>query len=102
MTRLPGEDAVNGLVLDMEMHSSAVRGENGTKVLLATLKTFLEKGGQTVHYNILDTQTLKDAQLHPENHQNLQVRICGWNAEFIQMKKEELDEYILRSQLQMR
>lgn len=102
VTRLPGEDAVNGLVLDMEMHSSAVRGENGTKVLLATLKTFLEKGGQTVHYNILDTETLKDAQLHPENHQNLQVRVCGWNAEFIKMKKEEQDEYILRSQLQMR
>ena len=50
----------------------------------------------------MDTQTLKDAQLHPENHQNLQVRVCGWNAEFIKMKKEEQDEYILRSQLQMR
>lgn len=102
VTALPGEDAANGLVLDMEMHSSAVAGENGTRVLLATLKTFLEKGGQTVHYNILDTKTLKDAQLHPENHQNLQVRVCGWNAEFTKMTKQEQDEYILRSQMQLR
>lgn len=102
VTSLPGEDAANGLVLDMEMHSSAVAGENGTRVLLATLKTFLEKGGQTVHYNILDTETLKDAQLHPENHQNLQVRVCGWNAEFTKMTRQEQDEYILRSQMQMR
>lgn len=102
VTALPGEDAANGCVLDMEMHSSAVAGENGTRVLLATLKTFLEKGGQTVHYNILDTETLKDAQLHPENHQNLQVRVCGWNAEFTKMTKQEQDEYILRSQMQMR
>lgn len=102
VTRLPGEDAANGLVLDMEMHSSAVSGENGTKVLLSTLKTFLEKGGQTVHYNILDTETLKDAQLHPENHQNLQVRVCGWNAEFVKMTRQEQDEYILRAQMQMR
>ena len=102
VTRLPGEDTVNGLVLDMELHSSAVAGEKGTKVLLSILKTFLEKGGQTIHYNILDTQTLKDAQLHPENHQNLQVRVCGWNAQFVTMTKAEQDEYILRSQLQMR
>lgn len=102
VTALPGEDAANGCVLDMEMHSSAVAGENGTQVLLATLKTFLQKGGQTVHYNILDTDTLKDAQLHPENHQNLQVRVCGWNAEFTKMTKQEQDEYILRSQMQMR
>ena len=84
------------------MHSSAVAGENGTQALLATLKTFLQKGGQTVHYNILDTETLKDAQLHPENHQNLQVRVCGWNAEFTKMTKQEQDEYILRSQMQLR
>lgn len=102
VTRLPGEDAANGLVLDMEMHSSAVAGENGTRVLLSTLLTFLQKGGQTIHYNILDTDTLKDAQLHPQNHQNLQVRVCGWNAEFIKMTKAEQDEYILRSQMQMR
>lgn len=102
VTALPGEDAVNGLVLDMEMHSSAVSGSNGTRVLLATLKTFLQKGGQTIHYNILDTETLKDAQLYPENHRNLQVRVCGWNAEFTKMTRAEQDEYILRSQMQMR
>ena len=90
------------LLIKILKYSAAVAGENGTRVLLATLKTFLEKGGQTVHYNILDTETLKDAQLHPENHQNLQVRVCGWNAEFTKMTKQEQDEYILRSQMQMR
>ena len=102
VTALPGEDAVNGCVLDLEMHSSAVSGENGTNALLATLKTFLQKGGQTVHYNILDTETLKDAQLHPEKHPNLQVRVCGWNAEFVKMTTSEQDEFIHRSQLQQR
>lgn len=102
VARLPGEDAVNGLVMDMELHSSAVAGENGTHVLLALLKTFFQEGGQTIHYNILDTETLKDAQIHPERHQNLQVRVCGWNADFTKMTKKEQDEYILRSQLQQR
>lgn len=102
VAKLPGEDCVNGLVMDMELHSSAVAGENGTHVLLALLKTFFQEGGQTIHYNILDTETLKDAQIHPERHQNLQVRVCGWNADFTKMTKAEQDEYILRSQLQQR
>ena len=102
VTRLPGEDAVNGLVMDMELHSSSVAGANGTQILLSILRTFLETGGQTIHYNVLDTETLKDAQIHPENHQNLQVRVCGWNAEFIKMTKAEQDEYILRSEMQLR
>ena len=93
---------MNGLVMDMELHSSAVAGEKGANVLLSLLKTFFQKGGQTIHYNVLDTETLKDAQLHPENHQNLQVRVCGWNADFTKMTKFEQDEFILRSQLQQR
>lgn len=102
VTRLPGEDAVNGLVMDMELHSSAVAGENGTQVLLSILKTFFQKGGQTIHYNVLDTEILKDAQIHPEKYTNLQVRVCGWNADFTKMTKAEQDEYIVRSQMQMR
>jgi len=102
VAKLPGEDCVNGLVMDMELHSSAVSGENGTRVLLALLKTFFREGGQTMHYNVLDTEVLKDAQIHPEKYRNLQVRVCGWNADFTKMTKKEQDEYILRSQLQQR
>ena len=94
-----GEDVVNGSVLDMEMHSSAVRGENGTNILIASLDTFLAKGGQTVHYNVLDTATLRDAQIHPENHPNLQVRLCGWNVLFTHLSKTSQDEFIYRSEL---
>jgi len=94
-----GEDVVNGSVLDLEMHSSAVRGNNGTDILIASLDTFLQQGGQTVHYNVLDTATLRDAQIHPENHANLQVRMCGWNELFTHLSKTSQDEFIYRSEL---
>lgn len=96
---LSGVDAVNGSVLDIDLHSSAVRGENGTNVLMATLDTFLEAGGQTVHYNVLDTETLRDAQAHPEKYPNLQVRMCGWNVLFTHLSKQSQDEFIHRSEL---
>ena len=99
---LPGVDAVNGSVLDLEMHASPVQGESGTQALVASLETFLKEGGQSVHYNVLDTETLKDAQIHPEEHSNLQVRVCGWNELFVNMSKEWQDEFIARSQMHMR
>lgn len=96
---MDGSDAVNGLVLDIDMHSSAVRGENGTNVLVATLETMLQVGAQTVHYNILDTETLRDAQVHPEKYPNLQVRMCGWNVLFTHLSKKSQDEFIARSEM---
>jgi len=98
---LPGVDAVNGSILDLEMHASSVKGDSGTKALVASLETFIREGGQSVHYNVLDTETLKDAQIHPEEHSNLQVRMCGWNELFVNMSKENQDEFIERSQMHL-
>ena len=99
LAKLPGEDAVNGLVLDIDLHSSMVQGDNGIQVLLATLQTFMEEGGQTVHYNILDTAALRDAQLHPERYPTLQVRRCGWNVLFNHLSREDQDEFIQRAEM---
>ncbi len=99
VANLDGTQAVNGLVMDMDLHASMVQGEGGADVLVATLKTFLESGGQTVHYNILDTDTLRDAQAHPENYPNLQVRMCGWNVLFTHLSKKSQDEFIRRSEM---
>jgi len=99
LAKLPGEDAVNGLVLDIDMHSSMVKGDNGINMLVATLLTFMEAGGQTVHYNILDTAVLRDAQKHPELYPSLQVRRCGWNVLFNHLSKRDQDEFIARAEM---
>ena len=98
VVKLPGEDAVDGCVMDMELHSSAVAGENGDRVLLATLKTFLEQGGQTAHYNVLNAEVLKDAQVHPEKYTSLQVRVCGWNVFWNTLTKDEQDFFIRQAE----
>ena len=90
-------DTANGSIVDLDLHASAVRGENGTTVLLSTLQTYLEKGGFAIHYNVLDTDTLLDARLHPENYPNLQVRLCGWNVKFTELSVQAQEEFIRRS-----
>ena len=87
----------NGAIVDIDLHSSAVRGENGLNTLFSTLKTYFELGGFAVQYNVLDTEVLKDAKLNPEKYPNLQVRLCGWNVLFSSLSEKEKEEFIARS-----
>lgn len=95
--RIDYSDVADGTVVDIDLHSSAIRGENGIRAAVSTLKTYFDMGGLAVHYNVLDTEVLKDAKVHPEKYPNLQVRLCGWNVLFSSLSEKEQDEFIARS-----
>lgn len=88
----------NGLVLDVVLHPSAVAGKEGLKSFLGILKTYFEKGGFAFQANIFNAETLKQAQLHPEEYKNLQVRVCGWNVFFVNLSKIEQDIFITQAE----
>lgn len=88
----------NGSVLDLMLHASAVAGEEGMRALTALIKTYFKCGGFAVQINVLDPQVLRQAQLYPEQYTNLQVRLCGWNVHFVDLSKEEQDDFIRRSE----
>lgn len=98
VTTIDAADVPNAVVLDIDLHASAVKGTNGLHAMYATLKTYLERGGFAIHFNVLDSQVLRAAQKRPEDYPNLQVRICGWNLLFSRLDKYEQDEYIMRSE----
>ena len=47
-----------------------------------------------VHGNVLNTETMLEAQREPEKHQNLQIRVCGWNEYFVRMNGAMQDTFI--------
>ena len=88
----------NGSIADVDMHISAVSGENGINALLSTLKTYLSRKGLAVHYNVLNTEMLKIAKKDPSAFPNLQVRLCGWNVLFNSLSEKEKDDFIWRAE----
>lgn len=84
--------------VDIMLHPSAVDGANGYDVFKGILMTYLKKGGQSIQFNIFNTDTLRDAQKNPDKYKNLQVRVCGWNTLWNNMNKKEQDAYILRAE----
>lgn len=97
VSEIDASNTPNGTIVDIDLHSSSVSGENGLRAMLSSLKTYFERGGFSVHYNVLDTEILKDAKKHPEKYPNLQVRLCGWNVLFSTLSEKEKDEFIARS-----
>lgn len=97
-TKLSPSDYHESFCLDIMLHPSAVDGENGFHVFKGILMTYLKNGGQSIQFNVFRTETLRDAQAHPEKYKNLQVRVCGWNTLWNNMSKKEQDTYILRAE----
>lgn len=88
----------NGIVLDVILHPSAVSGEDGLHAFYTLLKTYINKGGMALHGNVFNPEELKKAQKEPEKYKNLQVRVCGWNAYFVNLSKAEQDCFIKQSE----
>ena len=85
-----------GLVFDVMLHASSVEGEKGLAVLRAICEEYFAAGGCGLNLNIQSVEELKDAQLHPEKYENLQVRVAGWNIRWNDIPKKEQDGFIRR------
>lgn len=92
---------MDGIALNMRMHPSVVSNDEGVAQLANLTKTYFEKGGMEVQYNIIDTETLLKAQEHPEDYKDLVVRIAGYSAYFVDMGKDLQDDIIVRTENQL-
>ncbi len=97
VTKLPGD-----YPLDMMLHPSVCHGEKGLKAMRSLVEVFHKNGGSVIQFTVFSAEELKDAQLHPEKYENLQVRVCGWNVRWNDLCKAEQDAYIRRAENVMR
>ncbi len=84
--------------LDYIVHPSAVQGEAGLKAMNAMFRTYFAKGGIALQGNIINAESLLEAQKNPQKYQNLQVRLCGWNAYFVDLTSAQQNEFIKQTQ----
>ncbi|MBQ6471923.1 MAG: hypothetical protein IJJ33_08065 [Victivallales bacterium] len=87
-----------GTCLDLMLHPSSIMGESGVKNLVRVIRTFIRHGGSGIQFNIFDASVLKEAQRHPEKYSSLQVRVCGWNAKFIDLDREAQETFIRQAE----
>ncbi len=69
----------------------------GRDAVLNLVRTLFENNGYHIQFNVLDTDLLRDAQKHPENHRDLVVRVAGFSAFFTQLHVGVQNEVIERT-----
>lgn len=94
-------DVCYSAVLNQKFNSSLLKSEESIEKLVAYTNAFMQADGTHIQYNILDTEQLKDAKLHPENYPDLIVRIGGFSAYFVQLSAGIQDDVIYRSEFEL-
>ena len=90
----------NGTLLNMKFHPLVLSGEDGFMKLEQLMSTyFFRMGGMEMQFNIVSSDTLRDAQEHPEDYKDLVVRIAGFSAYFVDVYRKAQDDLIRRSEL---
>jgi len=90
--------ASNGTLFNMKFHPSALKGASGIEGFIALIRAFFDQKGMHMQFNVVSRETLRDAQLHPENYKNLVVRVAGYSALFTTLSKTLQDDIINRTE----
>jgi choline trimethylamine-lyase len=86
----------NGSVLNMRFNPDVVKDEDKVRKFASMLRVFCETGGALVQFNIVDTDTLKDAQRNPDKYKDLLVRVATYSAYFVELSTDLQNDIIAR------
>lgn len=99
VSKLPTEKITGGVLLNQKMTPQMLSTEENKQKLEMLIRTFFNRlHGYHVQYNIVSKDTLIDAQLHPDDHKDLIVRVAGYSAFFNVLSKKTQDDIIGRTE----
>ncbi|WP_457551558.1 trans-4-hydroxy-L-proline dehydratase [Desulfobacula sp.] len=86
-----------GTLLNQKFMPDLFKDEKGLQALLHLIRSYFKMDGHHVQFNVVSEKTLRKAQMHPENYQDLIVRVAGYSDYFVDLTKALQEEIILRT-----
>ena len=88
----------NGTLFNQKFHPSALAGREGLEKFVALIRSYFDQKGMHVQFNVVDKETLLDAQKNPEKYKHLVVRVAGYSALFTTLSRSLQDDIIRRTE----
>ncbi len=87
-----------GTLLNQKFTPSVVAGEEGLDHMANLVRAYFNMDGHHIQFNVIDRETLIEAQKYPEDYKDLIVRVAGYSDHFRNLSKELQDEIINRTE----
>ncbi|KIL07154.1 pyruvate formate-lyase [Clostridium botulinum] len=90
--------APSGTLFNQKFNPNSLQGDNGLKNLGSLIRSYFDRKGMHIQFNVIDKKVLLEAQKHPEQYRDLIVRVAGYSAQFICLDKGVQDDIIKRTE----
>ena len=84
---------------NMRFNPALLQTDMQVEKFKAMVLTFFKLGGPHLAANVVDMETLRDAQKNPEKYQDLIVRVTGYSARFVDLNPDTQEEIIKRTEM---
>lgn len=88
---------LGGITMNIKL-TRKIMNDAGFERLKALILTFFARNGKQLQINCVQPETLKEAQQHPEEYQNLMVRVGGYSEYFVRLDEKLQSEIINRAE----
>jgi pyruvate formate-lyase/glycerol dehydratase family glycyl radical enzyme len=86
-----------GTLLNQRFLPSILATDRDLDKLCSLIRSYFTLGGHHIQFNVIDTNTLRQAQQHPDEYRNLLVRVAGYSDYFVDLDREHQEEIISRT-----
>ncbi len=87
-----------GNALNVKFPRYFLNTDKGVETMESLILTYFKLGGFHVQFNVVGADTLRDAQMHPEDYMDLIVRVSGYSAYFTRLDRKIQDDIIERTE----
>ena len=87
-----------GTLLNQKFAPELLADEDGLDKLAHLIRTYFKLDGHHIQFNVVNAETLREAQKHPEKYGDLLVRVAGYSDYFVNLSEELQNEIINRTE----
>lgn len=97
VSRLNNSLTTNGGLLNMKFLPEFFETKNGMNKFENFLRAFVDLKVPHIQFNVVRREDLEDAQVRPQLHKSLTIRVAGYTAYFVELAHKLQDEIIERT-----
>jgi len=89
-----------GTLLNIKFNPQVLAGDDGIEKLVHLIRAYFKLDGHHIQFNVINAETLRQAQQNPEQHRELIVRVAGYSDYFVDVGRDLQNEIIARTEQQ--